>query len=884
MIISRIKFLAFVAVAVFRATASNTDSGNEPETLSDLGADGNIVPTSHVTDLTGADNIPNFFVGGLELESNMGNDVKPLDSGDQDLAEAMVQSFAPPEANRRRVAAKLTKRERVDRRKKRCEKRFRRPRWRKYCGSLTSTTTTNTPTKPPYEVKDDNLYHSSELAPFDVSLRHYNSAVVEGYPTCNDLRDDILTAARIQANAVIMQQAEIDYMPTKTKAEPLFMAERQSENEDTAAEESAGDSEGFETNNQVKDVHEADVIKSNGKEIYSAYGDKVVVLNTTGSMLSEIVMPKLDDLGNCKHPPIVPYLEKNEENEDEEEIAEPRHSIGIRPPREIKPTVRSLLLHNNRLAVVVESRRNWCYSATQPILSDYGRTQIRLYDISDPTNLVLMGTRDLQGTYREGRRIANHAHFVSVTHVNTWSVTGPLYRWRGEFNGLNDTEYIFKATEIATHTTEDFADRLVKEMDIKDLDCANMAKISMWETGHQSEDRYDVDTSYTGGIINGYAQVTAVDMENGYDYNSTLDGTDTTLLANISGIFLRTSWVEVYASKTMLVLFGTGYQWNFRPSSQTTYLCAFHLQNGTVSPKAIGSVPGDLLDQFSIDHKDNYLRVASTESGPWEWFDDPEEDGRRRWAQETNNRITVLEFPDEGDGFNKSVLEEVGFIGGLGERFERIFAVRYVGDFAYVVTFLRTDPFYIINMSDATNPTRVGVLKVSGFSNYLHAVDDDTLLAVGQEATDDGRAIGLQLSMFNVSNSSDPTLLSRFTVEEDDDSWSWSDAQFEHKAFRYFSSLQKIILPASIYGKNAFDGFLVFGINETNDIVPEFSISHTSYYRGCTNLQPRSIVVDKTVTTFKGNTVKNHDLMNGTKIWDVDLDENRAKDDCFWWW
>eukprot|EP00565_Helicotheca_tamesis_P000608 CAMPEP_0185727770 /NCGR_PEP_ID=MMETSP1171-20130828/3369_1 /TAXON_ID=374046 /ORGANISM="Helicotheca tamensis, Strain CCMP826" /LENGTH=836 /DNA_ID=CAMNT_0028396403 /DNA_START=131 /DNA_END=2641 /DNA_ORIENTATION=- len=836
MIIWRIEFLALVAAVVFRATA-----------------DGNFLRTSRVSDLAGADNT----------------------------------------ANRRRVTGgggKLTREEIEELRKRRCEKRFRRPKWREYCKSIMATT------EPP---TDENVFQSSEDAPFDVTLRYYTSDVVEGYASCSDLRDDILTAARIQANAVILQQAKLGMNKYRPKRGPITMAMESSPQEEAAeavpeenAEMSVDDSEGFETNNQVKGVQEADVIKSNGKEIYAAYGDKLVVLNTTGSILSEITMPKLDDLGDCKPPPpIVPFLEKTEESGDvkteesedegEEEMAVPKSSImPPRPPREIKPDVRSLLLRGNRLAVVVESRRNWCYSRNQPILADYGRTQIRLYDISDPTNLVLVGTRDLQGLYREGRRIDNHAHFVSVTYVNSYSVTGPLYRWNREYYALNDTEYIALATEIATNNTVDFADRLVKEMDVTDFDCANMAKISMWETGNQNrtEDEDDVDITYTSGIINGFAQVSTMDME--HEYESTLDGTE--LLANTSGIFLRTSWVELYASKTMLVLFGTGYQWNFRSSTQTTYLCAFHLQGGAVSPKAIGSVPGDLLDQFSIDHKDNYLRVASTEFGPWQWVDPIEKGERGRWFQETNNQITVFELPD--DGFNKSVLEEVGSIDGLGEPGERIFAVRYVGDFAYVVTFIRTDPFYIIDMSDATNPMIVGELKISGFSNYLHAVDDETLLAVGQEATDDGRAIGLQLSMFNVSNSSDPTLISRFTVEEDDDSWSWSDAQFEHKAFRYFSSLQKIILPTRIYGKDAFDGFLVFGVNETSDIVPEFNISHTRKYHGCTSLQARSIVVDKKVTTFKGSTVKNHDLLDGTKIWDVDLDENRTKDDCFWWW
>ncbi|GIT77045.1 MAG: hypothetical protein Ct9H300mP31_15760 [Acidimicrobiaceae bacterium] len=81
-------------------------------------------------------------------------------------------------------------------------------------------------------------------------------------------------------------------------------------------------------------------------------------------------------------------------------------------------------------------------------------------------------------------------------------------------------------------------------------------------------------------------------------------------------------------------------------------------------------------------------------------------------------------------------------------RGERIFAVRYVGDVAYVVTFRQTDPFYTVDLSDPTAPTVRGELKITGFSGYLHPVGPDRVLGIGQEATDEGRTTGTKVTLF----------------------------------------------------------------------------------------------------------------------------------------
>ena len=75
-------------------------------------------------------------------------------------------------------------------------------------------------------------------------------------------------------------------------------------------------------------------------------------------------------------------------------------------------------------------------------------------------------------------------------------------------------------------------------------------------------------------------------------------------------------------------------------------------------------------------------------------------------------------------------LVQRGQVGGLG-RGERIYAVRFIGDVGYVVTFRQTDPLYTVDLADPDRPRVVGELKIPGYSAYLHPVGDDLLLGVG---------------------------------------------------------------------------------------------------------------------------------------------------------
>jgi uncharacterized secreted protein with C-terminal beta-propeller domain len=154
---------------------------------------------------------------------------------------------------------------------------------------------------------------------------------------------------------------------------------------------------------------------------------------------------------------------------------------------------------------------------------------------------------------------------------------------------------------------------------------------------------------------------------------------------------------------------------------------------------------GWILDQFSMSEYDDFLRVASTEFDWW-WGATPD--------VEPASSVTIL--ADNGRG----ALREAGHVGGLGPG-ERIFAVRFMGPRGYVVTFEQIDPLFTLDLSDPTDPTVVGELEVTGFSSYLHPIGDDWLLAVGQEADEEGRVLGLGCSGSPSASSISATLPNR---------------------------------------------------------------------------------------------------------------------------
>ena len=193
-------------------------------------------------------------------------------------------------------------------------------------------------------------------------------------------------------------------------------------------------------------------------------------------------------------------------------------------------------------------------------------------------------------------------------------------------------------------------------------------------------------------------------------------------------------------------------------------------------------------------------------------------------------------------------------------------------------------------MTDPANPKVVGELKIPGFSNYLHPIDDGNLiLAVGQDADEEGRVNGLQIAMYDVTDFANPTQVKKFSENASDD-YSSSAAQYDHQAFRYLPETEALILPVQQYGETMFDGFVVYDVPVQIDqrFGVSFKISHVDEnMQSCwshSSLTARSMVFNGRVTTLKGHTVLSHDLSDKDRQWllNLDKDQDQTKECTSW--
>lgn len=191
---------------------------------------------------------------------------------------------------------------------------------------------------------------------------------------------------------------------------------------------------------------------------------------------------------------------------------------------------------------------------------------------------------------------------------------------------------------------------------------------------------------------------------------------------------------------------------------------------------ASGSVPGVLVNQFALSEVDGILRAATTMQPSW-------------WGGGADAESMLVVLEERGDE-----LAEVGRVAGMGLT-ERIYAVRYLSpELAAIVTFRETDPLYLVDTSDPTAPAVVGELKIPGFSTYLHPIGEGMLVGIGQDADEDGRTTGLQVSLFDVSDTTDPRRVDQVGFGPGS-----SPAEYDHHAFTWWAPTGRVLVPAELY-------------------------------------------------------------------------------------
>ena len=225
----------------------------------------------------------------------------------------------------------------------------------------------------------------------------------------------------------------------------------------------------------------------------------------------------------------------------------------------------------------------------------------------------------------------------------------------------------------------------------------------------------------------------------------------------VSGIYMGSSFIAL-----------TQVRWDLEERGTLVHLMARDSFDYLGSELIAGDLYSGGNADFRISELSGVLRLVTTE-----WTDDPEDAFTHRLftlsPSETAPELDVLGVLGDDPGAR------------IGKPNEDLYGVRFMGNRAYMVTFERIDPLYVIDLSDPSLPSIVGELEVPGFSDLLHEVSDDLLLGLGSSDR-----FFPKLELYNVSDVTSPTSQGLIELGEEMD-WSYSPAQYNRYAFTYLA-------------------------------------------------------------------------------------------------
>ena len=495
------------------------------------------------------------------------------------------------------------------------------------------------------------------------------------------------------------------------------------------------------TNEQVKGVSEADIIKNDGKYIYAVNPDNADWGPYYDALYSVAgIVKTTDENGNPVEVENVPAEEPVLKYDCLISVIEPTADGKLQKVGEINITpekdknvyhmvVCEMYVKGNRLVALVECsirddvnnadnfKKYYYYGYDKSV------TMAVCFDISNKADAKEMWRVYQDGTYISSRLVDNQLIFLSNYYVD-----------------LNDD----KQTVINN--------------------C-----VPRYSSGNAAMERIPCDCVVIGEQVNDSSYLVASSMN--IEDKSTLK-TQATLGAG-SNVYCTTE--TLYATSTVykdtkaaVEIFGV--------TEVTTSIYKFDIKNGNINYVGCGSVKGHTLNQFSIDEYNGYLRIATTTGS---------------WGDSLSNQLYVLD----------DSLKVVGEITGIAKG-ETIKSVRFTGDTGYVVTFEQTDPLFVIDLSNPEKPEIKGELKIPGFSAYLHPVGDNLLLGVGVDGTNDGQGNGMKVSLFDVSDPENPIEADKIEYSGINAANRWtyiySEAFYSHKALCWNDSETVMYIP---YGK-----------------------------------------------------------------------------------
>lgn len=599
------------------------------------------------------------------------------------------------------------------------------------------------------------------------------------------------------------------------------------------------------TNNQVEGVDEADIVKNDGKYIYLLQQKKLLIMQAFPAQDAKLIS-QIDISGN---------------------------------PRE-------LFVKDNRLVVFTDNYKERYKIAEFDFAPSKTRetiTEIVVLNVEDKENPKILKNYTINGNYFQSRMINGQIYFISKMPIYYYDdIQIPEVRESG-FRIASPPVYYFDNPETS------YVFHTIGTLSILNDQSAIFAKTFM--LGHSNNLYFSKDNIYISyqknfpysyyeylkvdrffKIIVPLLPQTTQDEIAKVEANLKLSSKESYIEAwdKISIILENMyNFMDEDEKKVLIDKIETAvgeYEARIEEERSQTIIHKIAIANGNIEYKTRGQIKGSLLNQFSMDEKDGMLRVATTT----QFYS--REDGYT-----THNNVYILD----------EELQKIGQLEKIAPN-EQIYSTRFIDNRLYMVTFQRTDPLFTIDLSDPAKPQILGQLKVPGFSNYLHPYDENYLIGIGKDTTENERGQvttkGVKLSLFDVSDVENPKEVDTITIG---DSGSTSQALDDHKAFLFDKDKNLLALPIrevdekyttdkdGYFKNNVWNGAYVFTITK-NGFKERGKITHTQneedkYYWYSPYSVKRILFMDDNLYTISEIFVKINDLGTVEDIGEIKL-------------
>ena len=315
-------------------------------------------------------------------------------------------------------------------------------------------------------------------------------------------------------------------------------------------------------------------------------------------------------------------------------------------------------------------------------------------------------------------------------------------------------------------------------------------------------------------------------------------------------------------------------------NTRNTSIYKFALKPGATAYAGKGTVPGTILNQFSMDEHNNHFRIATTSDGPTS-------DG----GFISQNNVYVL----------NDQLAVVGRVENIAPG-EQIYSTRFMGERLYMVTFRTVDPFFVIDLAVPEKPQVLGQLKIPGYSNYLHPYDENHIIGFGKDTVEmkgwNGQSQayeqGMKIAVFDVTDVSNPREMAKELIG---DRGTDSELLHNHKALLFDRGKNLLAFPVTLmetgnnnssnsdiskldYGRFTFQGAYVYNIDLSKGFQLQGRITHLTsddylkagdyWYNSPRNIS-RILYIGNVIYTISPAKIIAHDLGDLTHVNTVNL-------------